>query len=160
MSLFDSLPKSSKPGVLFDEIVVEKILPQRDPFRFVTSVNEINLTAEKPTIVAVKEVRAEEYYFKGHFPSEPIMPGVLQIETMAQAGTILGMLAHEEDSKGKRPAFIGVEKCRFRKPVVPGDVLTIKVSLEKFRHGIMTFQGALYRGDVLVSNAMLLAAMV
>lgn len=160
MSLLETLPKSSTPGVLFDESVVMQLLPQRDPFRFISYVKEINVDGEIPEIIAVREVKADEYYFKGHFPQEPIMPGVLQIETMAQAGCILGLLVHEKDVEGKRPAFMGVQDCRFRKPVVPGDILTVKVQLNKFRRGIMFFEGEIYRGDELVANASLTAAMV
>ncbi|HOG68935.1 MAG TPA: 3-hydroxyacyl-ACP dehydratase FabZ [Fibrobacteraceae bacterium] len=160
MSLLETLPKSNTPGVLYDESVVMQILPQRDPFRFISYVKEVVLDVENPQIVAVREVKADEYYFKGHFPQEPIMPGVLQIETMAQAGCILGLLAHEKEVEGKRPAFMGVQECRFRKPVVPGDILTVKVQLNKFRKGIMFFEGSIYRGEELVSNATLTAAMV
>ncbi len=160
MSLLDTLPKSSTPGVLYDESVVMDILPQRDPFRFISYVKEMNLEAEFPEIIAVQEVHADEYYFKGHFPSEPIMPGVLQVEAMAQAGCILGILRHEAEVEGKRPAFMGVDKCRFKKPVVPGDVLTIKVVLKNFRRGILFFDGEIYKGEEMVSSASLTAAMV
>jgi 3-hydroxymyristoyl/3-hydroxydecanoyl-(acyl carrier protein) dehydratase len=88
------------------------------------------------------------------------MPGVLQVEAMAQAGCILAYLKFEEESKGKRPAFMGVDACRFRRAVRPGDVLKIEAELEKFRHGIIVFNGKIFVDGEAAAEANLMARMV
>ena len=160
MSILDTLPKSEKPGVLLDSEVVHALLPQKDPFAFVDEVNCLYEVDGKDALTATKYILGTEGYFKGHFPTEPIMPGVLQVEAMAQAGYLHAALKYERAIEGKRPAFMGVDACRFRRPVKPGDVLTLKVVLEKFRRGIMVFSGEIYCGEEAVCNATLTAAMV
>ena len=150
----------SKPGVLIESDEVHKMLPQKDPFAFVDEVNEIYEEDGKFVLKATKYILGTEGYFKGHFPTEPIMPGVLQIESMAQAGCLLAQLKYPKEIEGKRPAFMGVDNCRFRKPVKPGAVLELKVTLEKFRRGIMVFVGEIHSEGELVCNATLTAAMV
>ena len=159
MSL-ETLPKSEKPGVLLDYAAILKILPHRYPFLFVDQVLSLDLTAEVPSIVAVKNVSFNEPFFQGHFPDEPVMPGVIQIETMAQAGAILASLRYEAECAGKRPAFMGVDMCRFRKPVRPGDRLEIKVMLDKMRRGILFFTGEMKVDSALVCNATFSATMI
>ncbi len=165
MSILDTLPKSDKPGVLLDSCVVHDLLPQKDPFAFVDEVNELSEKDGKQMLTATKYILGTEGYFKGHFPTEPIMPGVLQVEAMAQAGCLLAALCYEKEIEGKRPAFMGVDACRFRRPVKPGDVLILKVVLEKFRRGIMVFSGEIFCKNAageeeLVCNGTLTAAMV
>ena len=160
MSILDTLPKSNKPGVLLGAEVVHDLLPQKDPFAFVDEVNSLDVVDGKDALTATKYVLGTEDYFKGHFPTEPIMPGVLQVEAMAQAGCLLAALKYEKEIEGKRPAFMGVDGCRFRRPDKPGDVLTLKVVLEKFRRGIMVFSGEIYCGEDAVCSATLTAAMV
>ena len=157
MSLKDSLPESSVDGCVIDFAGIQEILPHRYPMLYVDKV--IEYTA-KETIVAQKNVTFNEPFFMGHFPNDPVMPGVVQIEAMAQVGCILMYLSYEEESEGKRPAFMGVSEAKFRKPVRPGDVLTIKAKIEKYRRGIGVITAEVYRGDVLVSNASLTATMV
>lgn len=161
MSLLNSLsnlPKPEKPGLLLDFAGILQILPHRYPFLLVDQVLEIT-EGETPSITAVKNVSFNESFFQGHFPTEPVMPGVLQVEALAQAGSILTYLTHEE-VKGKRPAFMGIDDCRFRRPVRPGDRLILKVTLEKMRRGIVDLRGEIFCENELVCNALMKATLV
>lgn len=108
---------------ILDSQAIQKILPHRYPFLFVDKIIELE---PRVRIVGIKQVTVNEQFFQGHFPGAPVMPGVLQIEAMAQVGAILA-LREFEDRDGKIPFFSGIEKARFRRPVVPGDTLTIEV---------------------------------
>lgn len=165
MFLIDTLPKSNQSGILYDAEVVHDLLPQKFPFAFVDEIISLDpgTAGENPTlpsIVAVLHVKGDEGYFKGHFPGNPVMPGVLQVETMAQAATLLTMIVKESETAGKRPAFMGVEDCRFKNPVIPPMDLTIKATLLMARHGIYKYSGEIYQGDKLISKADFSAAMV
>ena len=105
---------------------IEKIIPQRDPFLMIDKVEQY-IPGESCT--AYKEVREEEYYFKGHFPGNPIMPGVLIVESLAQTGAVA--ILSMEENKGKNALFGGIDKLRFKKQVVPGDVLKLEVKIIK-----------------------------
>jgi 3-hydroxyacyl-[acyl-carrier-protein] dehydratase len=102
---------------------IQAILPHRYPFLLIDRVLEIE---RKKRIVAIKNVTINEPFFAGHFPDFPIMPGVLIVEAMAQAGGAM-LLTEVEDRSGKLIVFTGIEKARFRRPVVPGDQLRIEV---------------------------------
>src|SRR5262245_50442337 len=104
---------------------IQAILPHRYPFLLIDRVLEIE---RKQKIVALKNVTINEPFFSGHFPGFPIMPGVLIVEAMAQAGGAL-LLTEVEDRNGKLIVFTGIEKARFRRPVVPGDQLRIEVEM-------------------------------
>ena len=112
------------------------------------------------SIVAVWHVTGKEKFFDGHFPNNPVLPGVIQIESMAQAATLLTMIAKKADVEGKRPAFMGVESCRFRAPVIPPQDLTLKATLVMARHGIYKYTGEIWQGETLICNASFSAAMV
>ena len=106
-----------------------KILPHRYPFLLIDRVIEIE---RKQRIVAIKNVTVNEPYFTGHFPGLPIMPGVLIVEAIAQAGGAL-LLTEVEDRSNKLIMFTGIERAKFRRPVVPGDQLRIEVELKAWR---------------------------
>lgn len=133
-----------------------EVLPHRFPFVFIDRV--INLDPGKK-VKALKNVNINEWYFPGHFPGTPIMPGVLILESMAQAGAFL-ILHDLEDPKKKGMLFTSIEKSKFRKPVVPGDQLIIELELLKFRLGTAKIKGEAYVGDKLVAEATLTASLV
>ena len=108
---------------ILDTRAIQEILPHRYPFLLVDKIIEL-IPREK--IVGVKQVTINEYFFQGHFPNAPVMPGVLQIEALAQVGAILA-LREFEDRDSKIPYFSGIESARFRRPVVPGDTLILEV---------------------------------
>ena len=105
---------------------IEKIIPQRDPFLMIDKVEEY---VPGESCVAYKEVREDEYYFKGHFPGNPIMPRVLIVESLAQTGAVA--ILSMEENKGKNALFGGIDKLRFKKQVVPGDTLKLEVKIIK-----------------------------
>ncbi len=104
---------------------IKKILPHRYPFLLVDKIIEI---VPKERIVGIKQVTFNEQFFQGHFPDAPVMPGVLQIEALAQVGAILA-LREFEDRDQKIPFFTGINNAKFRRPVVPGDTLTLEVTV-------------------------------
>src|SRR6185437_3682432 len=120
----ETMESSAKSGPL-DINQIQAILPHRYPFLLIDRVLEIE---RKKKIVAIKNVTINEPFFAGHFPGFPIMPGVLIVEAMAQAGGAL-LLTEVEDRSGKLIVFTGIEKARFRRPVVPGDQLRLEVEM-------------------------------
>ena len=132
-------------------------LPQRFPFLLIDRVKELEIGKR---IVALKNVSVNEPYFPGHFPHRPIMPGVLILEAMAQAAGILSF-----KSRGIKPDdktvyyYVGIDNARFKKPVVPGDVLEIEVSIDRFMRGIGKFTCAARVGGQTVAEATILCAM-
>lgn len=107
---------------------IKEILPHRYPFLLVDRVVEIE---EGKSITAYKNVSANEPFFQGHFPERPIMPGVLILEALAQAGAIV--VLQKEEYKGKIPLFVGAEKVKWRQQVVPGDRLELRVEMTRLR---------------------------
>ncbi len=105
---------------------IEKIIPQRDPFLM---IDEVETYTPGECAIAYKHVSENEYYFKGHFPGNPIMPGVLIVESLAQTGAIA--ILSMEENKGKNALFGGIDKIRFKKQVVPGDTLKLEVKIIK-----------------------------
>lgn len=120
-------PAETKTGLDIHDIL--KILPHRYPFLLIDRVLELK---RKERIVAIKNVTINEPFFNGHFPGLPIMPGVLIVEAIAQAGGAL-LLTEVEDRSNKIMVFTGIERARFRKPVGPGDQLRLEVELRGWR---------------------------
>lgn len=132
---------------------IQEYLPHRFPFLLIDRVLEIK-TGEK--IVAIKNVTMNEWFFQGHFPGSPVMPGVLIIEAMAQAGAIL-ILDKEPDIRGKMIYFMTIDAVKFRKPVVPGDTLRFEVIPIKLKGSIAKLHGDAFVGDEKVSEADMMA---
>ena len=105
---------------------IKKIIPQREPFLM---IDEVETYTSGESAVAYKNVDANEWYFKGHFPGNPTMPGVLIVESLAQTGAVA--ILSMEENKGKNALFGGIDKLRFKKLVVPGDRLKLEVKIIK-----------------------------
>ena len=129
-----------------------KLLPHRYPFLLVDKVE-----VEEPGVkgVGIKNVTMNEEFFQGHFPNNPVMPGVLQIEAMAQSAGVLTLsAAGEADGDGKNSVlFMSIDGVKFRKPVRPGDQLKMHIEKLKERHNVFVYKGQSFVDDVLVSEA-------
>jgi 3-hydroxyacyl-[acyl-carrier-protein] dehydratase len=143
------------PTVL-DSVDIQRILPHRYPFLLIDRVVEIE---RKRRIVAIKNVTANEPYFTGHFPGFPIMPGVLMVEAIAQAGGAL-LLTEVPDREGKLMVFTGIEKARFRKPVTPGDQLRIEVKVLAWRTTAVRMEGTAFVGEKVAAEAVVTCQLV
>lgn len=133
---------------------IKKIIPHRYPFLLVDKV--IDLDIENQSIRAIKCVSANEMHFLGHYPQQSVMPGVLIVEAMAQAGAIL--LLRQPENAGKLPLFAGINKMRFKKPVVPGDVLELNVQFKRSIGGItIATCNATVDGEMVASGEILCA---
>ncbi|PLY00203.1 MAG: 3-hydroxyacyl-[acyl-carrier-protein] dehydratase FabZ [Desulfuromonas sp.] len=132
---------------------IMEILPHRYPFLLVDRIEEIE---EGTRVAGFKNVTINEPFFQGHFPGHPIMPGVLIIEAMAQVGGAYVSVI-DDIAEGKVTYFVGIDKARFRKPVLPGDILRMELELVSKRRGIYQFIGIAYVGDTKVAEAELKA---
>jgi UDP-3-O-[3-hydroxymyristoyl] N-acetylglucosamine deacetylase/3-hydroxyacyl-[acyl-carrier-protein] dehydratase len=141
---------------LFDINDIRKLLPHRPPFLLVDKI--LHRTDE--CVVGIKNVTMNEPFFVGHFPDEPVMPGVLVIEAMAQVGGILALSA-VDDPENYSTYFMKIDKVKFKRKVVPGDTLIFKLELlEPIRRGIVTMLGQAFVGDTLVTEGELMAQIV
>ncbi|ARM30375.1 bifunctional UDP-3-O-[3-hydroxymyristoyl] N-acetylglucosamine deacetylase/3-hydroxyacyl-ACP dehydratase [Prosthecochloris sp. HL-130-GSB] len=145
-----------KSGVIFDINAIQNILPHRYPFLLIDKIVEFKLDEK---IVSIKNVTMNEEFFQGHFPGNPIMPGVLIIEAMAQTGGIM-MLNGNDNINDMQVYFMGIDKARFRKPVVPGDTLVIEAVMKSRRRSVCQFDGKAYVRGELVCEASLMATVV
>ncbi|HET9055621.1 MAG TPA: bifunctional UDP-3-O-[3-hydroxymyristoyl] N-acetylglucosamine deacetylase/3-hydroxyacyl-ACP dehydratase [Chitinophagaceae bacterium] len=145
----------ARPPV-FDIQSIEKILPHRYPFLMIDKI--IELTDKH--VVAIKNVTYNEPFFMGHFPGNSVMPGVLQVEALAQAGGILAIPKDDPDVKYDT-YFLKIDNCKFKQKVVPGDTLILKMELiNPIRRGICEMRGTIYVGDKLVTEAEMVAQIV
>ena len=120
---------------------IQEIIPHRYPFLLVDQVLEM----DENSIVAIKAVSANESHFLGHFPQKHVMPGVLIVEALAQAGAIV--LLSKPEFKGRIAFFVGIDKMRFKRQVIPGDVITLKVDLIKIKGPIGVAKAVALVGD-------------
>lgn len=135
---------------------IERLLPHRYPFLLLDRIVEFEPTKR---VVALKNVTANESFFQGHFPGFPVMPGVLLLEAMAQAGAL--MILHEDANLGDHLIyFTGVDGCKFRRPVVPGDQVRLEVDVLRFRSNAGRMQGRAMVEGKLAAEATLSCAVV
>jgi 3-hydroxyacyl-[acyl-carrier-protein] dehydratase len=155
-----TLDKPTPDKTTLDIIDIFRILPHRFPFLLIDRVIEIR---RKQRIVAIKNVTINEPFFAGHFPNLPIMPGVLIVEAIAQAGGAL-LLTEVEDRSDKLIMFTGIERAKFRRPVVPGDQLRIEVELKSWkarpRMIAVRMEGMVYVGAKRVAEAIVSCQLV
>jgi 3-hydroxyacyl-[acyl-carrier-protein] dehydratase len=123
--------------IVLDSQAIQEILPHRYPFLLVDRIIELE---PRTRIVGIKQVTVNEEFFIGHFPGAPVMPGVLQVEALAQVGAILA-LREMEDRDKKIPFFTGIESARFRRPVVPGDTLRLEVTALRVGSKVQRMKG-------------------
>jgi 3-hydroxyacyl-[acyl-carrier-protein] dehydratase len=135
---------------------IQRILPHRYPFLLIDRVVELT---RRERIVALKNVTVNEPYFQGHFPGYPIMPGVLMVEAIAQAGGAL-LLTEIADREQSLMVFSGIERARFRRPVVPGDQLRIEVTVLAWRKNAVRMEGRIFVGDKRVCEAIVSCRLV
>lgn len=145
-----------KEGIVFDVNAIQRILPHRYPFLLVDKI--IHLELDKK-VVGVKSVTVNEPFFPGHFPGQPIMPGVLILESMAQTGGILLLNAFPDPAE-KLVYFMQINNAKFRKPVVPGDQLVLEIELTNKKSKVVMMSGKAYVGDLLVAEADFMAGIV
>ena len=142
--------------ISLDIVEIMKMIPHRYPFLLVDKI----IKKTDRYIVGVKNITTNEPYFIGHFPQEPVMPGVLQIEAMAQVGGIF-VLSGLDEPETYSTYFLKIDGVKFRQKVVPGDTLLIRVELQSdFRRGIASMRGLIFVGDTVVSEANFTAQVV
>ena len=145
-----------KSQTKFDINDIIKVLPHRYPFIL---IDRIEITEPGKRLNALKNMTINEPFFQGHFPGQPVMPGVLSLEIMAQAGSFL-MLSQVEDPLSTNMFFSSVEKTKFRKPIVPGDQLMVHMTLVKKKLNLCKFHGVCKVDDEIVAEAFFSANLV
>jgi len=128
--------------MLYNQEQIKEIIPHRDPFLLIDEIVEY---AEKESVTAIKRVTGGEDFFRGHFPEYKVMPGVLILEALAQAGAFI--VLNMEEYKGKIAFFAGADEVKWRRQVIPGDTLRLCVKVEKFRFGMGIADAIAYVGE-------------
>jgi 3-hydroxyacyl-[acyl-carrier-protein] dehydratase len=138
------------PAVPFGRDVIESILPHREPFLLIDEVVELEPGRR---VAARRAVGADDWWVPGHFPERPVMPGVLIVEAMAQAGAVAVLI--EEENRGKLAFFAGIDDCRFKRVVEPGDVLSLVCEIETVRGPVGRGKATAHVGDELAARGTL-----
>ena len=136
---------------MLDIVRIQEILPHRYPILLVDRIVELEPGTRA---VGVKNVSANEPFFQGHFPGRPVMPGVLIVEALAQTA---GLLMGEGEDGGRIPLFMGIDKARFRRQVIPGDQLRLEVEIIQKRRNVVRVQGRAFVGEERAAEAEILA---
>ena len=143
-------PLPGPPAAPFGKDVIETILPHRAPFLLLDEVTELDAGHR---VVARRRVDADDWWFAGHFPGRPVMPGVLIVEAMAQAGAVAVLV--EEENRGRIVFFAGIDDCRFKRIVEPGDTLTLTCEIDTVRGPIGRGKATAHVGDELAARGTL-----
>ena len=152
--------ESEVPGEDRIDIDIHEILrriPHKPPFLM---IDRAEAFVASRSLVGIKCVTINEPFFAGHFPGSPVMPGVLIVEALAQTGGLLMSKSWDADPTGKIILFMSVDNCRFRRPVLPGDVLRLNVQVARARANVVKFTGKAMVGDVVVAEADFAAMLV
>jgi len=144
-----------KSDKVLDRKRIMELLPHRDPFLHIDSIIDYELGK---SIIAEKKVNPDEPYFKGHFPQQPILPGVIILEAMAQAGGVLGHLTVGNIKPKPIYYLVGVEKARFRFPVLPGNHLRIEVNVDRVIRGMWRYKCNAYVNEKVSVDAIIMCA--
>lgn len=138
---------------ILDVVQIMDVIPHRQPFLF---LDKVEIIQDGIKAIGYKNVTINEYFFEGHFPGMPVLPGVIIVESMAQVGAVI--LLSDEKFNGKTPYFAGINKVRFKRKVVPGDTLRMEVEIVKLRGSIGIGQGKAYVGEELACEGEFLFA--
>ncbi|HEY5409949.1 MAG TPA: 3-hydroxyacyl-ACP dehydratase FabZ [Caulobacteraceae bacterium] len=149
--------KAEEPGEDIDYAEVARRIPHRYPFLLVDRAEDYR---PHQSIVGIKCVTINEPFFQGHFPGNPVMPGVLIIEAIAQSGAVLMSKSLNADVTGKTIFFMSLDNCRFRHPVRPGDVLRLPVEVVRARADVFKFKGRALVGDKVAAEVEFAAIVV
>jgi 3-hydroxyacyl-[acyl-carrier-protein] dehydratase len=141
-------------AITLDINQIKQYLPHRYPFLLIDAVDDF---VSGESIRAHKCVTSNEEIFSGHFPGNPVMPGVLQIEAMGQAGALLGLLSGVKLDAGSSIYVTKISDCKFRRPVIPGDVMDIEAKVHRYRLGMWKFKCTVHVAETLVSEALITA---
>lgn len=139
------------PELIMDINAIKRLMPHREPFLFLDGVTKI----EDDTIEAYRDVRPDEFYFAGHFPGNPVLPGVLMVEAIAQAGILL-VLSRDTDLAGRNTLFAGIERVRFRRMVRPAERLVITARVLGGKAGLYRIEGRIHVDGELACEAVAL----
>lgn len=154
----DNIISFESSGTTLDLAEIQSLIPHRYPFLFIERIENVILGE---SAVGIKNVSVNEWYFQGHFPDHPIMPGVLIVEALAQTAAALVMKTLTVQNGGEKPGnlvyFMSIDEAKFRRPVVPGDALRLKVTKERSRGHIWKFKGEAWVGKNLAHDSIFTA---